>query len=201
MQPPKMLRDYNDKYQFVPEDDIGRIDYLLKDTNLRKQKTDLMNEVHRIHNIKWKEFRFTIFLLPKSTPRPRYSPRGQMFYVKGAGDNKKLFQQAMLHTEFDMITTPMEFYCTSYLPIPSAMNKVDKLLAELGFIRPISKPDFDNLAKTYADMIQGIIMSDDALIIKGVSEKYYSCKPRIEIKIRYMETFDCVYNKNKLERR
>ena len=81
------------------------------------------------------------------------------------------------------------------------MNAVEQVLAELGYIRPTSKPDFDNLAKTYSDMIQGILLDDDAYIIKGVSEKYYSVKPRIEIKLRYMKEFDSVYNKKKIERK
>ena len=36
-------------------------------------------------------------------------------------------------------------------------------------------------------MIQGLLLYDDSLIIKGVSEKKYSIKPRIEITISYIE--------------
>ena len=77
------------------------------------------------------------------------------------------------------------------------MNRAEKMLAELGFIRPISKPDFDNLAKTYSDMIQGSLLYDDQLIVEGRSSKYYSIKPRIEITLEYMEDFDCDFNKRK----
>ena len=80
------------------------------------------------------------------------------------------------------------------------MKKHEKILAEMGLIRPISKPDFDNLAKTYSDMIQGTVMTDDALIVEGISRKYYSCKPRIEIIIEYMDEIDSDYNKKKTER-
>ena len=78
------------------------------------------------------------------------------------------------------------------------MNSVNKILAELGFIRPISKPDWDNLAKAYCDMIQGYLLEDDALIIEGISKKYYSIKPRVEITIEWMESFDCKYNEDKI---
>ena len=139
-------------------------------------------------------------MLPKASPRPRYSSKGHMFYVKGASDNKKIFQEAMKDSDFPIINTPMKFCCTSYLPIPNTMKKHEKILAEMGLIRPISKPDFDNLAKTYSDMIQGIVMTDDALIVEGISRKYYSCKPRIEIIIEYMDEIDSDYNKKKTER-
>ena len=71
----------------------------------------------------------------------------------------------------------------------------------MGFGSPINKPDWDNLAKTYCDMIQDIILDDDSLIVKGVLEKRYSLKPRIEIHIEYMEDFDINFNKKKIQRK
>jgi len=97
------------------------------------------------------------------------------------------------------IKTPCEFYCKAYLPIPSSMNRFEIILAELGLIHHMSKPDFDNLAKTYSDMIQKHLIQDDAIIYKGVIEKHYSIKPRIEISIRYMEEFDSKFNKRKMK--
>ena len=81
------------------------------------------------------------------------------------------------------------------------MNKVDTVLAELGWIRPITKPDWDNLGKTYSDMIQSTLLEDDSLIIEGTSKKYYSLKPRIEIHIEWADEHDCPYNYNKLRKK
>jgi Holliday junction resolvase RusA-like endonuclease len=78
------------------------------------------------------------------------------------------------------------------------MRLVDQVLAEMGLIRPLKKPDFDNLAKTYSDMVQGVLLYDDALIIEGISRKWYSCKPRIEIKFKYMTSYDSDYNKKRI---
>ena len=82
--------------------------------------------------------------------------------------------------------------------MPSNLPKVDKLLGELGYIQNISMPDFDNLAKTYTDMIKGLLMYDDRLIIDGRVRKYYSLKPRVEVNIKYMKSFDCNYNLKKI---
>ena len=68
----------------------------------------------------------------------------------------------------------------------------------MGFIYPVSKPDWDNLAKAYCDMIQGIILYDDSLVVDGLSQKRYSTKPRIEIEISYMTDYDSQFNKNKI---
>ena len=79
------------------------------------------------------------------------------------------------------------------------MNTVEKICAELGFISPISKPDWDNLAKTYCDMIQGLVLYDDSLIVEGSLIKKYSTKPRIEIELEYMETYDSQFNNKKMK--
>ncbi len=196
----KVLEDYKKEYGHIPLESTRLLSYLMSTMDISKIKKNILLEANRIADIHWSTFHFTIFMLPKASPRPRYSSKGHMFYVKGASDNKKIFQEAMKESDFPIINTPMKFCCTSYLPIPNTMKKHEKILAEMGLIRPISKPDFDNLAKTYSDMIQGIVMTDDALIVEGISKKYYSCKPRIEIIIEYMDEIDSDYNKKKIER-
>ena len=193
----KMEKDYIKEYGDIPKDSLERMDYMLKDINLHRAKLKVYEEIDRISKIKWKTLSFTIYLLPKATPRPRSGKNG-IFYVKGAKDNKKFFQDHLLNQDIPLITTPTRFKCKSYLPIPKSMNPVEKLCAEMGFIYPISKPDWDNLAKAYCDMIQGLILYDDSLIVDGESSKRYSIKPRIEIEISYMEDYDSIFNKKKI---
>lgn len=196
----KMEKEYEETYGKIPFDSLERMDELIKNVNFKRAKLKVYEEIKRIANIKWKSLSYTIYLLPKATPRPRSSSRG-IFYVKGASDNKKFFKKFIKDIDVDMITTPCKFYCTSYLPIPKSMNPIERIIAEMGFIYPISKPDWDNLAKAYCDMIQGTLLYDDSLIVEGVSKKYYSTKPRIEITIQFMENFDSHYNKEKIQRK
>lgn len=193
----KMEKEYNEIYGNIPKDSLERIDYMLKSMNLNRYKENVYDVIHRISNIKWKTISYTIYLLPKATPRPRSGKNG-IFYVKGASDNKKFFKQFLRNEDITLITTPTKFYCVSYLPIPSSMNPVERICAEFGFIHPVSKPDWDNLGKAYCDMIQDILLYDDSLVIEGTSIKKYSTKPRIEITISYMEDYDSVFNKNKI---
>ena len=65
----------------------------------------------------------------------------------------------------------------------------------------MSKPDWDNVGKAYCDMIQDILIYDDSLVVEGVSKKFYSVKPRIEITIEYMEDYDCEFNKKKITKK
>ena len=199
----KQELDYLAKYEDIPREDTERLLYLLESHNIPSQQRDVFyNELERIKNIKWKHVSFIIYLIPKATPRPRMSFKTGHFYVLGAKENKTIFQEFYdLHKELPFITTPCKFSCTSYLPTPTAMSITEKIFAELGFIRPINKPDWDNLGKTYSDMIQGSLLYDDELIVEGVSRKFYSIKPRIEITLSYMEEMDCKFNQIKQERK
>lgn len=87
------------------------------------------------------------------------------------------------------------------MPTPKGMNAVEKIAAELELIHNINAPDWDNLGKSYCDMVQDIIVSNDSLVFKGNVEKYYSVLPRIEVTLKFMLSYDCRYNKRTVESR
>ena len=195
----KELLEYEEKYGSIPNDRDERLQFIMsKAKDQDRTFSSVPKEIERIRKIKWKTIKYVIYLIPKASPRPRKSMNGH-FYVNGAADNKRFFKNFYKETlDTPIIDTPCKFYCDSYLPIPNDMSLVNQFLAELGLIRPLKKPDFDNLAKTYSDMTQGILLFDDALIIEGISRKWYSCKPRIEITFKYMEEYDSEYNRKRI---
>lgn len=200
----KLREEYDELYKDVPRNETDRLYYIKNTLNITDKKSAVVfEEMNRILSIPWKKFGFVIYLIPKATPRPRHNRKSGIFYVKGAKDNKKYFEKFFKKhiDEFPFITTPCKFTCISYLPIPKSMPKIEQVLAEMKVIRPAVKPDWDNLGKTYSDMIQGTLLLDDNLIIEGISKKYYSFKPRIEIQIEYMEEFDSKFNEKKIRKK
>ena len=192
---------YKEKYGDIPFDDEGRYQYLTKDIkNLDKVEREVEERIKHIEAIGWDEYKYTIYLLPKPTPRPRYTKTGKFMYVKGASDNKKYFRKMIAKGDWNIITTPTIFYCKCYFPIPKSMNNVDKILAEKGYLHFMSIPDFDNLAKTYTDMLKGILLYDDRLIYKGICEKSYSVKPRIEVSLKFLKEYDSDFNRKKIDK-
>lgn len=197
----KIEKEYRDQYGMIPISQNARLNILLKNLKKKKrrEKRDLFKEIQRIDDIKWNTYKFIVWLVPRATPRPRINKSTQLFYVFGSDINKKLFKKFMKENPHETIYTPMSFTTDVYIPTPKSLKPDDMILAEMGVIRPISKPDFDNVAKTYSDMIQGTLIYDDSLIIEGISRKFYSIKPRIEITIKYMDDFDCLFNRKKIE--
>lgn len=146
----------------------------------------------------WNKLSMTFYIEPKATPRPRLARFGG-FYVKGAAENKTFFKKYAKENNLPYINTECQIYIRCYLPTPKSMSKINKANAEVGNIRPLSKPDFDNLAKTYCDMMTGVLLSDDSIITKGTLEKFYSIKPRVEIDLLYATGYDSLYNEHKFK--
>lgn len=197
----KELADFDNKHKGKPIEQTRRFVKLLKDLKFGdKDISKLKPMISKLLKSDWEKVSFIICFDPKATPRPR-SGRGGIFYVKGARDNMKLFKEFLqeMNNPYGLITTPCKIRIDSYFEIPNGMNRYEKVLAELGLIRPISKPDWDNIGKTYSDMIQTSLLHEDSLIISGTSNKYYSYLPRVEITLEYMLQYDCKFHKRKIE--
>lgn len=145
-------------------------------------------------DINWKRVKFTIPMIPVPSHRPRLC--GYRVYVPGAAKNQSYFDRNIrpkLHGLF--IDTPCKIEADIFCKTPMSFTKTQAILAEMGVLRPwVNTGDVDNYDKAIFDMMQPNekrghvgIMENDCLIIESKSNKYYSCNPRYEITITYME--------------
>jgi len=74
-------------------------------------------------------------------------------------------------------------FINAYFSIPVSKPKDWKLRAMAGIVRPVKKPDIDNIVKGVADALNKVVYVDDTQIVMVKAAKFYSDKPRIEIKI------------------
>lgn len=198
----KNLDLYKDKFQDVSKDKKERIRTFLKESRFSQKDLEKFDsEFNRILNLERETLKLVFYIIPESTPRPRLNFKHGNFYVKNASSNNQFVKVLVEKEELlqNYIVTPCYFTTKLYFPIPSGMNKVDTLLAEMEMIQPPINKDWDNLGKTYSDMIQKWLLINDSLITKGTSEKYWSLKPRVEIYIDYLIDFDCKFNKRLVE--
>ena len=202
----KILRSYLEKFGEIPKSFIERFILVLKENKIKdKDLESLREEINRVRAIRWDRFYFTFFIEPSSCPRPRLnrSFRGKknFVFVKGAKEHKDLFDEFIDEVNaYPLIKTPCKLYIEIFAKTPQSMNRFTKVLAELKLIDNISKPDFDNYAKRYSDMIQKTLILDDCLVVESRIRKKYSCKPRIEIIVEYATEYDSDYNRKKVEK-
>ena len=186
----KELKLYQEEYGKVSNDCIERIYNFLDGLN-NKQLETLRYDIENNLQTKWKSVSFIFYFIPKATPRARFSGFGKHFYVSDAMNNRKLMEKFVKEnlSDFELITTACKFHCDCYFPIPMKL------------VNHLSKPDWDNLGKTYSDMIQNTIIMDDSLIIDSTVRKFYSSKPRIELVIEYADRYDSKYNMKNITKR
>lgn len=184
---------YDDIYGEIPEDFEERIKYILNTRNPELVVKTVEDARKKINKIKKKTTKFTVYIEPKPSARPRITTLGAYprFYVPNARMNKTNFESFFKsHGDLPYINTPMEYNLKVYMKTPSSLNKVQTLLAEIGVLRPWNRSgDVDNLFKAYTDWCIGSLIEDDSLITDAVIQKFYSIKPRIEIEISYLESF------------
>lgn len=89
-------------------------------------------------------------------------------------------EEARLIARSDTFYVTMQFFMPITRSCPAGLAN----LKLWGIISCNEKPDFDNLAKFYADCMTGIVWPDDKMVVCGISHKVrYSKNPRTEISI------------------
>lgn len=199
----KML-EYMNKYGSIPKDYIERLEYLYDKLNIDDKKSDEILQARNtfINSTYYKTIRIVLYEIPEYTPRPRariLHKSGIINSVTGGNDfiqiysitgrqNKeymKMYTKENVHELDSLLCTPCDIEYKTYFPTPSYYNKTQMFLAEIGLDRPLTKPDFDNIEKAYADSFTDNIWIDDIVVIDATLRKYYSILPRVEIDLKY----------------
>lgn len=186
--------EYDRLYGHLPNTQIELVKYLIDEYKVKEK--DLREAIEKEKQIPWREVTFKLNILPWATPRARLCRKTGTFYVKGASKHRKMINKYI--DSHHIIFTKTYFIVKTYQPTPKQMSRLEKVLFEMGVYQPLSDPDWDNLGKTYSDMVQSSLLLNDNLIVRGHVEKYYSIKPRVEIIIQYQESFDCNFNKRRV---
>ena len=204
---------YNDKYSDIPRDYQERLNYMYTKLKITPSKAAKIIDIknHALDTLKFSdELYIVLYEEPEGSPRPRARIINkknlttlakqepfhiQIYSLTGPSDKayfKKVITDSELFQVDQLICTPCIVNYTAYIHTPPSFNAIDTYLAELGIIRPICKPDFDNIEKKYSDMFTDNIWLDDTLVIESSMSKYYSILPRIEIRLRFL---NLLYNK------
>src|SRR3990167_6406227 len=70
----------------------------------------------------------------------------------------------------------------AFLPIAKSWSKKKQAAARANLIRPMCKPDTDNILKML-DGLNGIVWRDDAQIVDEEVSKWYSDQPRLVVSV------------------
>ena len=192
----QMEDEYNAVFGHVPSNPDALEQYVQEQYPFNQKQ--LERAMKYIDDEQWQEIKYELFLLPATTPRPRYHMVGDFphFYVAGAAVTKKYMAK---YIQEHIIYTRTHVFIDAYIPPPvSAMTNAEIYLAEKKLIVPMAAGDVDNFMKTYLDAITGLLLINDNIVTTGRLSKWYSVKPRIEIRIQYQAGFDSRYNERRM---
>lgn len=140
--------------------------------------------------------RFTIPGEPKGKGRPRLGRSGHAYTPHDTAVYENLVKVCFKgeYPEFPPIgpDTGITVRITAYYGIPKSTSKKKRLAMLLEHLRPLKKPDCDNIVKIVCDALNGIAYHDDAQIYELYFIKKYSDTPRVEMSIGW-ETYDEQY--------
>lgn len=131
--------------------------------------------------------RFTVYGTPQGKGRPRFARRGAYIHTytpKETADYEKQIADAFKQTEQDMFCEPIRVFVKAFYKIPKSTSKVRREMMLKGFIRPVVKPDIDNVCKAVLDALNGVAYHDDNQVVIIYGKKLYGEEPRIEVTIR-----------------
>ena len=198
--------EYEVKYAGIPVDYYKRIEYLYDKLHITGSVAfDIaMKRAEMMRSLQYHDITIILFEVPEGSPRPRFRIVNRqnlanmaienpsfvhVYSITGAEDNRymrRLIDSGELNQLNSLIYTPCSVDICAFMKTPSSYNRVDTVLAEMGLHRPITKPDFDNIAKKYSDMFNKNVWLDDTLVVDGAIHKYYSILPRVEIRLKYL---------------
>ena len=208
--------EYNEKFGMIPLEQNQRLQWLIDKYNLKDKKFyEILNmRDQMISTLRYYDYNVVLYEIPEGAIRPKFRLVNRGNFANAALENSQfvhvyspnakedsIFMQRMTDQELmeldylntnSLMCTPCIVTYTTYHKTPSNYNINEVFMAELGIDRPITKPDFDNIAKKYSDMSNSNIWLDDSFVIDGTVRRFYSVLPRVEIHIRYL---NMLYNK------
>ena len=131
---------------------------------------------------------FTVYGDPKGKARPRITTinnHARSFQTAKQNAVENYIKMAYLETaESVYFNGALSVRIIAYFPIPKSASKKKREEMLIGSIRPVIKPDCDNILKCVEDALNRIAYDDDKQIVDSSISKYYSDRPRTEIEIR-----------------
>lgn len=128
---------------------------------------------------------------PVAQGRPRFSTQGGHVKAYDPAKSRDFKQYVKLVASQNrppkLLEGPLQMDIRIFKKTLKSFSKKKTVLAEEGKVRPITKPDADNLGKLVMDSLKLVIWKDDSQVVELHISKWYSETPRTEITIEEIE--------------
>jgi Holliday junction resolvase RusA-like endonuclease len=126
--------------------------------------------------------------IPRGKGRPKFSTRGG--FARAYTDSQTVSYEGAIRLAASQAMNgeppfdgALAMIMTAVFPVPVSWSKKKQAAALAGEVRPTGKPDFDNLVKSVADGMNGIVCRDDAQFVSALIQKEYGSTPGVTITV------------------
>ena len=136
------------------------------------------------------EIKFTVLGAPVAKGRPRMTRQGHTYTPQKTVAYENLvrleYQRQCVSFKFGT-DAPLDVRITAYYPIPKSVSKKKRQMMVSHQLRPMKRPDTDNVCKSILDSLNGVAYYDDAQVVDCQVRKFYGEDPRVFVKIISLE--------------
>lgn len=134
--------------------------------------------------------KFTVLGEPAGKGRPRFTKTGP--YVKTYTPDATISYENLIKTEYRRQCRDFKFddndqldvRITAYYGIPKSKSKKVQQKMEDHILRPLKKPDADNVIKVVLDSLNKIAYHDDTQVVDLQIRRFYCRDPRLVVTIQ-----------------
>lgn len=138
--------------------------------------------------------RFVVEGVPVPKARPRVTKTGRTYTPEKSAAYERLVRHialsSMQKSGLSLAETSVFVEVVAYMPIPASWPRKKRIGALLGGIRPIVRPDLDNIVKSVLDACNGVVYGDDSQVCTMVLQKRYETeehRPSVHVSINWMK--------------
>jgi Holliday junction resolvase RusA-like endonuclease len=132
---------------------------------------------------------YIVYGEPVGKGRPRFARRGKFTSTytpqktKTYEDEIRMMAKAAMGAS-EPLDTPITVAIYIRVGIPASYSKQKRKDALSGIIKPMKKPDLDNVAKCFLDSMNEIVYLDDKQVVNLHVTKVYAETPAVEVMVK-----------------
>ena len=136
------------------------------------------------------EIKFAVLGAPVAKGRPRMTRQGHTYTPQKTVAYENLvrleYQRQCGSVKFGK-DIPLDVRIAAYYPIPKSVSKKKRQMMVRHQLRPMKRPDTDNVCKSILDSLNDVAYHDDAQVVDCQVRKFYGEDPRVLVKIIGLE--------------
>lgn len=119
---------------------------------------------------------------PIGKQRPRVV-NGHAYTPEKTKDYEKRIKLAFYAAGGKTLTGPVTVSVAAWYRVPKSVSKAKQTAMLAGDLKPLKRPDIDNVVKAILDGVNGIAFKDDSQVVKLTAYKAYAENPGVLVEI------------------